>query len=194
MGVAGGGAGRNGIGSGARFGPTAQLSNGQARALAATSSSNTKAAFLPVNGMDDDDDMDDHLHTFTAAEKKDLTSPFDIMSWRGWANAITLLTLLAAIVGIFALYPIISFYADNGAGSGRNTPGYNLGGVNASGQFPSIAGLPTLVDPDTPEDVYLKTGFDGEEWRLVFSDEFNVDGRTFYDGGTFILLSRSPRR
>jgi hypothetical protein len=127
--------------------------------------------------------MDDHLHTFTAADKKSLSSPFDITSWRGWANAITLLTLLAAVVGIFALYPIISFYVDDGSSSGRSTPGYNLGGVNASGQYPVIPGLPSLVDPDTPEDVYYRTGFDGEEWKLVFSDEFNVDGRTFYDGG-----------
>jgi beta-glucanase (GH16 family) len=40
-----------------------------------------------------------------------------------------------------------------------------------------------LVDPDTPPDVYTKTGFDGEEWTLVFSDEFEVEGRSFYPGG-----------
>ncbi|EIW68811.1 hypothetical protein TREMEDRAFT_69207 [Tremella mesenterica DSM 1558] len=61
------------------------------------------------------------------------------------------------------------------------TPGYNLGGINGSGQYP-YTGLPTLIDPETPMDVYKRTGSDGEEWNLVFSDEFNKDGRTFYNG------------
>lgn len=169
----------------ARFGPTAVLGGGQSRVL--QQSSNPKAGFIPVDGYNnDDDDLDDHLHTFTAAEKKDLSSPFDITSWRGWANALTLLVLLMAVLGLFALYPIISFYTNDGSASGRNTPGYNLGGINSTGQIPSIQGLPQLVDPDTPEDVFFKTGFDGEEWKLVFSDEFNVEGRTFYDGGECI--------
>jgi hypothetical protein len=43
-------------------------------------------------------------------------------------------------------------------------------------------GMPELVDPDTPQSVRTRTGFDGEEYELVFSDEFNVDGRTFYPG------------
>jgi hypothetical protein len=142
--------------------------------------------FQQVGHDDDDEDMDDQLHTFTAAERKDLSSPFDIMSWRGWANAITLLVLLGAVIGIFALYPLISYFYTDGSASGRNTPGYNLGGVNATGQFPVIPGLPSLVDPDTPDDVYTRTGFDGKEWTLVFSDEFNVDGRTFYPGGEYL--------
>ena len=43
-------------------------------------------------------------------------------------------------------------------------------------------GMPQLVDPDTPDSAKTRTGFDGEEYELVFSDEFNVDGRTFYPG------------
>jgi beta-glucanase (GH16 family) len=41
-----------------------------------------------------------------------------------------------------------------------------------------------LIDADTPKDVYTLTPFtaSGEDWRLVFSDEFNVDGRSFYPG------------
>lgn len=38
------------------------------------------------------------------------------------------------------------------------------------------------VDPDSPPDTYLKE-FGGREFNLVFSDEFNRDGRTFEDGG-----------
>ena len=39
-----------------------------------------------------------------------------------------------------------------------------------------------LIDPDTPSSVMSRTGSDGNEQQLVFSDEFNDDGRTFYDG------------
>lgn len=130
----------------------------------------------------DDDDMDDHIHTFTSKERENLNNTFDILSWRGWANAGMLAVLLGAIVGVFAIYPIVSFYNNNRNSLGVNTAGYNLGGVNASGQFPEIAGLPRLIDPDTPADVMTRTGFDGNEWSLVFSDEFNVEGRTFYEG------------
>ena len=38
-----------------------------------------------------------------------------------------------------------------------------------------------LIDLDTPEKAYKKPSWrDGKIMRLVFSDEFNVDGRTFY--------------
>lgn len=62
------------------------------------------------------------------------------------------------------------------------TPGWNLGGINGSGQVPAINGLPTLIDKDTPADAMSRTGFDGDRYNLVFSDEFNVDGRTFWPG------------
>jgi hypothetical protein len=133
--------------------------------------------------MDDDDDaLDDHLHTFTAGEKKDLSTPFDITSWRGWANGAMLMTLLAAVVILFAVYPILDFYYGDKSSSGTNTSGYNLGGINSTGQYPDITGVPKLIDPDTPSDAYTYAGGDGKTWNLVFSDEFNKDGRTFYDG------------
>lgn len=130
----------------------------------------------------DDDDIDDQLHTFTAREKQDLSTPFDITSWRGWANALMLFVLLAAVVILFAGYPIIDFYYGDKSASGTSTSGYNLGGINSTGQYPVISGLATLIDADTPSDKYTYAGGDGKTWNLVFSDEFNTDGRTFYDG------------
>ena len=166
-----------------RFGPTASFSS-STTSLTNTADplvDNPSYSGLP-NGMDDDDDLDDHLHTFTAAEKKDLSSPFVITSWRGWANALTLAFLACAVVGLFAVYPIATYYVELNASSGSLRSGYNLGGINATGQVPSITGLPTMIDADTPSDVYTRTGFDGETWTLTFSDEFNKDGRTFFNG------------
>lgn len=42
--------------------------------------------------------------------------------------------------------------------------------------------MPELIDSDTPDSAKTRTGFDGEDYELVFSDEFNVEGRTFYAG------------
>jgi len=39
-----------------------------------------------------------------------------------------------------------------------------------------------MIDKDTPNNVYTRTGFDGYQYNLVFSDEFETDGRTFYPG------------
>lgn len=39
-----------------------------------------------------------------------------------------------------------------------------------------------LIDPDTPKSAMTRTSHDGTKQKLVFSDEFNTDGRTFYDG------------
>ncbi|USP75463.1 glycoside hydrolase family 16 protein [Curvularia clavata] len=39
-----------------------------------------------------------------------------------------------------------------------------------------------LIDPDTPKSVKTRKGQFGDEFVLVFSDEFNDDGRSFYEG------------
>ena len=54
--------------------------------------------------------------------------------------------------------------------------------TNSTGQVPKIPGLPTLIDDATPREAYKRTGLDGDEYKLVFSDEFNHDGRTFWPG------------
>ncbi|OAQ25126.1 glycoside hydrolase family 16 protein, partial [Linnemannia elongata AG-77] len=39
-----------------------------------------------------------------------------------------------------------------------------------------------MVDEDTPQDKRTTVAKDGELWDLVFSDEFNLDGRSFEPG------------
>lgn len=41
-----------------------------------------------------------------------------------------------------------------------------------------------LIDPDTPHSAYTKLAYSDSttEYQLIFSDEFNVDGRSFYPG------------
>lgn len=78
-----------------------------------------------------------------------------------------------------AVYPLVSYFTQQQTST---LGGYNLGGINASGQVPEMGNF-GLIDNDTPEDAYYHTSMeDGSEWELVFSDEFNTDGRTFYPG------------
>ncbi|KAF9056531.1 glycoside hydrolase family 16 protein [Panaeolus papilionaceus] len=62
--------------------------------------------------------------------------------------------------------------------------GFNLGGINSSGQVPIMTGNWGLIDVDTPHNVFTKPAYTDPsvEMQLVFSDEFNVDGRSFYPG------------
>ena len=66
--------------------------------------------------------------------------------------------------------------------------GFNIGGTNASGQIAAIGNF-GLIDSDTPKDVYTKTSYiDGStQLELVFSDEFEQDGRSFYPGGKWLI-------
>lgn len=112
-------------------------------------------------------------------ESKALAGRTAMWSTRGWLNAIGLLILAATLVTLFAGYPIISYFVRHPFGT---LGGFNLGGINASGQVPEIQGFRGLIDVDTPRDVLTKTGIDGNKYQLVFSDEFNEDGRTFWPG------------
>ncbi|KAL8277275.1 hypothetical protein RQP46_010344 [Phenoliferia psychrophenolica] len=56
-----------------------------------------------------------------------------------------------------------------------------LGIVGVFADAPNISSR-GVIDPDTPSSAYTKVGIDDSELELVFSDEFNTDGRTFYVG------------
>ena len=76
---------------------------------------------VPRSKAEEYDDLDDQLHTFTAADRDDLSSGFDLFSARGWANALTLLVMASALVGIFAVYPIVDYYFRDNSSSGGNS-------------------------------------------------------------------------
>jgi len=125
-----------------------------------------------------DPDLDDALHNPDPRVDAAQDNSFTFFSTRGWANVSVLILLIAGLVTLFAGYPIISFY--------HTTPivtlGSNFGGSNSSGQIPELTNFPSLIDTDTDKQFYTKTASDGNTWNLVFSDEFNRDGRTFWPG------------
>lgn len=146
----------------------------------------TSPSRQPVNNTttmlmwDNKEDYDDALHT-PDPKGRDRNS-FDFFSWRGWTNMLTVAIVIGAMLTLFAGWPIIAYYTSSQNGVGGSTAGYNLGGINSTGQVPNLGNFPQPVDPDTPTEVYKRTGFDGKDYSLVFSDEFEQDGRTFYPG------------
>ncbi|PWN32148.1 concanavalin A-like lectin/glucanase [Meira miltonrushii] len=103
-----------------------------------------------------------------------------IFTLRGLMNIGTLVTVASSLLMLFAGYPILVFVIGHGEG---NKGGYNLGGTNATGQVPFLVDMPSLIDKDTPQEAYTRLSLDGKKtMKLVFSDEFNKDGRSFYPG------------
>ncbi|KAF8640087.1 hypothetical protein AX17_001327 [Amanita inopinata Kibby_2008] len=121
---------------------------------------------------------DDSLHNPDArSEKYSIGNPM-LFSTRGLANLGCLAVLCSGLLALFVGYPLATYVYR----VSPLTPGFNLGGINASGQVPSLGNF-GLVDLDTPKDAYVKPSYrDGSKMMLVFSDEFNTNGRSFYPG------------
>ncbi|KAG1731015.1 glycoside hydrolase family 16 protein [Suillus lakei] len=124
---------------------------------------------------------DDYLHT--PDPKRDLKSDKGghIFTARGIANLGCLFLLVVLMLMLFLVFPIFSHLSKK-----KPTPqgGFNLGGTNATGQIPSMPGNRGVIDVDTPKEAYTKASYmnPNDMWDLVFSDEFQVEGRSFYPG------------
>ncbi|QEO23353.1 hypothetical_protein [Candidozyma auris] len=130
----------------------------------------------------DEKEPDDYLHNpdpiaDAAYDKNRFWYDLKTMDRRALGGALGVLFLLLAGVVVFVLLPVL-FY------SGATTPYHpEVYEVLSHYKYPLSSSIRTsLVDPDTPDDALYKENKDGEKWKLVFSDEFNAEGRTFYDG------------
>lgn len=127
----------------------------------------------------DEKEADDYLHNPDPILDAKYDRKCHKLDKRGWASLTALLCLVLGGLVVFAVLPAITF---SGAAEEHRlivkeievltNYEYNiLGAIRSS-----------LVDPDTPQDARTATALDGSKWTLVFSDEFNKEGRTFYDG------------
>jgi hypothetical protein len=135
-------------------------------------------------------DEEDMLHDPTAKGKfRQNTFP-----WRGILNVAVLAALISGLLALFVLYPVLVFYRDrarnlqidgniriNGTGILIFILSLHVS-LTSVGQAPVLFQMPDLIDAETPADARSRTGFDGQDYELVFSDEFNVPGRSFYPG------------
>ncbi|WVF65398.1 hypothetical protein IAT40_000125 [Kwoniella sp. CBS 6097] len=170
-----GGHGQGGVGPGYGYSNFSISSKGGKRHLADMFSLPADPATWSHLGPEEDDDF--HDPDFKPKKKSRFGS--SIFTLRGAANLGCLFAMLLVLVVLFAGYPILDNYLSKGL---KSHGAYNLGGINATGQIPVIDAF-SIIDKDTPQSAYTWTSLEtGDEWELVFSDEFNRDGRTFFDG------------
>lgn len=128
-------------------------------------------------------DPDDYLHNPDPVRDAKEDRKCAVISSRGILNVGALIILAGGLVALFAGYPVYTYFSKYGINGLKNLGGaFNLGGTNSTGQVPSIAGLPGLIDLDTPDSAKTMVATNGKTFQLVFSDEFNKDGRQFYPG------------
>ncbi|KAG7548902.1 hypothetical protein FFLO_03194 [Filobasidium floriforme] len=106
-----------------------------------------------------------------------------MLSLRSISNLGCVFLLILGLTALFAIWPIVKSQVDRSKGNAGPVGGYNTGGINGTGQVPTIPGHFSLIDRFTPESALKHVSLEtGEEWDLVFSDEFNEEGRTFWPG------------
>ena len=123
-------------------------------------------------------DPDDSLDDPNPGRDRTTDNSFTLFSLRGWLNMSTVVIVFAGVLTLFVGYPIIAHLGHQG----QNVPGFGFGGINGSGQIPDMPNMPRMVDVDTPQSARTRTGTDGHTYNLVFSDEFEKPGRTFWAG------------
>lgn len=124
--------------------------------------------------IDYEDEDDDYLHVETPSDHR--CHGVDL---RGLLNVFFLLIIILACLMLFAGYPILDKVRH---------PDHKYLNINASDQIPDLPLMPSLIDKDTPKSAYHWKApvpsdvASGDDYELVFSDEFEEEGRTFWPG------------
>ncbi|KAF7310776.1 GH16 domain-containing protein [Mycena chlorophos] len=126
------------------------------------------------------DEPDDVLHN-PDSRRNGKDTDHNVFTFRGISNLGCLFILGVGLVTLFAGYPLVSHFQSH---SLSFFGAFGVGGTNATGQVPAIPGNFGLIDVATPKEAYTMSSYysPGSELQLVFSDEFEVDGRSFYPG------------
>lgn len=126
----------------------------------------------------EDVEKDDWLHNPDPNDPDKIRC--DIWNKRALVNLGGLGFLTIGLLFVFVGYPVLTFVRSS---LGLDGPTCATDPSCLSDSVPLLKNQRVgLIDPDTPDSVKTKTSHDGTKLNLVFSDEFNRDGRTFYDG------------
>ncbi|KAF2196204.1 beta-glucan synthesis-associated protein SKN1 [Delitschia confertaspora ATCC 74209] len=142
-----------------------------------------KYNILPSAGLllfPEDVEKDDWLHNPDPNEKE--PRDCDIFNRRGLVNVGGLVFITLGILVLFIVFPVVTFV--HKAVQPKDGPCVNNPlCIEGKEKVPLLKNIRTgLIDPDTPKSAMTRKAHDGSTQKLVFSDEFNKDGRTFYDG------------
>ncbi|KAI0029995.1 beta-glucan synthesis-associated [Vararia minispora EC-137] len=129
---------------------------------------------------------DDYLHNPDPRRDKHSDNGGTFFTARGLANLGCLAFLFFGILMLLCVlhpagYPLLSHFTKKTV---TVQGAFGIGGANSSGQIPDIPGHRALIDADTPQAAMTRTSWTdpSKTLQLIWSDEFNVDGRTFYPG------------
>ncbi|CCD23627.1 beta-glucan synthesis-associated protein KRE6 NDAI_0B05950 [Naumovozyma dairenensis CBS 421] len=134
--------------------------------------------------LKDEKEDDDHLHNPDPEEearldKRRFMDDFKNMDKKSFGGLMGIFLLFIAIIMIFIVLPALTFTGV----TDHPDPVPQVIEYLTLYQYPQLSAIRTnLVDDDTPSNAYSRQALDGSYWKLVFSDEFNANGRTFYDG------------
>ncbi|KAG5422218.1 KRE6 [Candida metapsilosis] len=130
----------------------------------------------------EDKEPDDYLHNpdpVVDAEYEKNRFLYDLknIDKRSLGGLLGVIFLAIVVIVVFILLPVLTY---SGATQPYRPQSYE---VLTQYEYPMLSAIrQSLVDPDTPEDALTLESKSGDKWTLVFSDEFNAEGRTFYDG------------
>ena len=130
----------------------------------------------------DEKEPDDYLHNpdpieDAAYDKNRFIHDLKNMDRRSLGGLIGVIFLVLAAIVVFILLPVLTY---SGVTEPYTPESYE---ILTSYHYPLLSAIRTdLVDPDTPETALTRKTTTGDTWKLVFSDEFNAEGRTFYEG------------
>lgn len=144
----------------------------------------------------EDVEKDDWLHNPDPNDKNERDC--DVFTKRGIVNVGALVILTLGLLVLFIGYPILyalltrasplkltpnRTFVHNATAPEKTPCTNNPLCIAGKENEPLLKNIRTkLIDDDTPEEAMTRTSHDGKTQKLVFSDEFNQDGRTFYDG------------
>ncbi|PSK36095.1 hypothetical protein B9Z65_5910 [Elsinoe australis] len=142
-----------------------------------------KYNILPSAGLllfPEDVEKDDYLHN-PDPNDKDTTSCGDLFNRRGIVNLGGLILILLGVAMLFIGFPILTFVKKLTEPAGgdvcKNDP------MCLRVDYPLLNNVRRgPIDPKTPKQYMTKKSAKGKTLKLVFSDEFEDDGRTFYPG------------
>ncbi|GAA5825836.1 hypothetical protein JCM11251_000020 [Rhodosporidiobolus azoricus] len=101
------------------------------------------------------------------------------LTFLGFLNVLTVLALMLGLIFVFAGLPITHWAQETFGRYNTSVPFYDDGAAFIGAPYISNR---WIIDPDTPKAAYTKSSVDGtSKMQLVFSDEFETEGRLFYD-------------
>jgi hypothetical protein len=132
-------------------------------------------------------DEPDDKHHLPAEDDDRIYKPkiLDYVHRRPAISAIGGLILAIGLIFLFIIFPILTYssrvYRPPGSHNHNNHETWSFINNHTFNLLRNVCH--GLIDPDTPESAKTrKSALDGSTLNLVFSDEFNKDGRTFYEG------------